>query len=88
MTLDWPLAIVLVTVIFLGVVTATTPAHRRSQLQLAEMKAKHDGRYQTLAADYATLATELRDTQSGMQADIAAIRASVESVEQMMRDVG
>jgi Skp family chaperone for outer membrane proteins len=88
MTLDWPLAIVLVVVIFLGVVVATAPANRRSRHELEEMKAKYNEQYQTLAADYAALAVELRDTQSAMQADLARLATSVESIEAMMREVG
>ena len=88
MTLDWPLAIVLVTVIFFGVVLATAPANRRSRHELAEMKAKYNEQYQTLAADYATLAGQLRDTQAAMQAELAKVAVGVESIEAMMRDVG
>jgi uncharacterized membrane-anchored protein YhcB (DUF1043 family) len=88
MTLTWPLAIVIVVVIFFGVTALTTPAFRRSRLQLEEMKAKYNQQYQTLAADYATLAVELRDTQAAMQADLAKLAASVDSIESMMREVG
>ena len=88
MTLDWPLAIVLVTVIFFAVVVATAPANRRSKHELEEMKAKYNQQYQTLAADYATLAAELRDTQAAMHTDLAKLAAGVESIEAMMREVG
>ncbi len=88
MTLTWPLAIVLVVVIFLLVAAVQTPAHRRSRFQLAEMKAKYNEQYQTLAADYAKLAVELRDSQAAVQADLAKLTASVESIEAMMREVG
>ncbi len=88
MTLTWPLAIVLVVVTFLVVTAVQTPAYRRSRFQLAEMKAKHNEQYQTLAADYATLAVEVRDTQAAMQADLARLATGVESIEAMMREVG
>ena len=88
MTLDWPLAIVLVTVIFFGVVVATAPANRRAKHDLEEMKAKYNEQYQTLAADYAALAAELRVTQAAMQADLAKLASGVESIETMMREVG
>ncbi len=88
MTLTWPLAIVLVVVIFLVVAAVQTPAHRRSRFQLAEMQAKYNEQYQVLAADYATLAGELRDSQAAMQADLAKLATSVESIEAMMREVG
>jgi len=88
MTLDWPLAIVLVTVIFFGVVVATAPANRRAKHDLEEMKAKYNEQYQVLAADCAKLAGELRDTQAAMQADLARLATGVESIEAMMREVG
>ena len=88
MTLTWPLAIVLVTVIFFGVVVATAPANRRAKHDLEEMKAKYNEHYQELAADYATLAAELRDAQAAMQGDLARLTTAVESIESMMRDVG
>jgi len=87
MTLTWPLAIVLVVVIFLAVTAVQTPAHRRSRFQLAEMQAKYNEQYQVLAADYAKLAVELRDSQAAVQADLAKLTASVESIEAMMREV-
>jgi Skp family chaperone for outer membrane proteins len=88
MTLDWPLAIVIVVVIFFGVVVATAPANRRARHDLEEMKAKYNEQYKALAADYATLAAELRDTQAAMQADLAKLAVGVESIESMMREVG
>ena len=87
MTLDWPLAFVLVIVIFLGFTAATTPAYRRARLQRDEMKAKHNEQYETLAADYAKLARELREAQAAMQADLATVSVGVASIEAMMRDV-
>ena len=88
MTLDWPLAIVLVTVIFFGVVVATAPANRRAKHDLEEMKARYNEQYQALAADYAKLAGELRESQGTMQTDLAKLAAGVESIETMMREVG
>jgi hypothetical protein len=52
------------------------------------MKAKYNEKYQVLAADYATLAAEVRDTQAAMQAELAKLAAGVESIEAMMREVG
>jgi Skp family chaperone for outer membrane proteins len=70
------------------VVLATGPANRRAKHDLEEMKAKYNEHYQTLAADYAMLSAELRDSQAAMHADLAKLAASVESIESMMRDVG
>lgn len=88
MTLTWPLAIVLVFVTFLVVTAVQTPAYRRSRFQLAEMQAKYNEQYQVLAADYAKLAADLRDSQAAMQTDLAKLATAVESIETMMREVG
>lgn len=88
MTLTWPMAIVIVAVIFVGAGILGTPATRRHKLQIEELRAKGNEQYRALADDFAKLADETRNAQAGMQADIAAIRASVETIEKMMRDVG
>jgi hypothetical protein len=89
--MDWlngPAAFVIVVLIFFGVVMATMPANRRHQIKMAEIKAKGGDELKELTAQYTALAQETREKTSAMQTDIAAIRASVESIEQMMRDVG
>ena len=88
MTLTWPLAFVIVAVIFVAAGTLGTPATRRHKLQIEELRAKGNEQYQVLAADYAKLAAELRDSQAAMQADLAKLAAGVESMEAMMREVG
>ena len=87
MTLDGPLAFLIVMFVILGISIATTPSRRRHQLQMAEVKSRSGEQYQELTAEYTKLAHETRETQASMQADIGAIRASVASIEQMMRDV-
>jgi hypothetical protein len=89
--MEWmngPLAFVIVVLIFFGVVMATMPANRRHAIKMAEIKAKGGEEFKELNDKYTQLAEETRTTQASMQADLAAIRASVESIEQMMRDVG
>ena len=89
--MDWlngPLGFVVVVVIFFAVASLGLPSHRRQQLKLAEIKARSGEEYKALHAEYEKLATETREAQASMQADVSAIRASVESIEQMMRDVG
>jgi hypothetical protein len=86
--LDGPMAFVVVVLIFFGVVMATMPSNRRHAIKMAEIKAKGGEEFKQLNDKYTALAEETRTTQASMQADLAAIRASVESIEQMMRDVG
>lgn len=86
--LNGPLAFVIVVLIFFGVIMATMPSNRRHQIKMAEIKARSGEQFEALNAEYTKLAQETRETQAAMQADLAAIRASVEAIEQMMRDVG
>jgi Na+-transporting methylmalonyl-CoA/oxaloacetate decarboxylase gamma subunit len=86
--LNGPMAFVIVVLIFFGVVMATMPSNRRHAIKMAEIKARGGEQFEAPTAEYTKLAQETRAAQATMQADLAAIRASVESIEQMMRDVG
>ena len=86
--LAWPVAIIIVVAIIMIMGAAGTPATRRHKIQIEELRAKGNEQYQMLAADYAKLAGELRDSQAAMQADLAKLAAAVESIEAMMREVG
>lgn len=87
MTLEWPAAILIMFVILSVGVALGGPTRRRHALQLAEVKAKGHEEYQALAERFEGLARETRNTQAAMQADLAAVRASVASIETMMREV-
>jgi hypothetical protein len=87
MTLDWPLAILIMFVILAAGVALGGPTRRRHALQLAEIKAKEHEQYQALAEKFGALAQETREMQAAMQADLAAVRVSVASIETMMREV-
>ena len=86
--LNGPMAFLIVVFMILAISIATTPSRRRHQIQMEEIKSRSGAQFEALNADYTKLAQETQATQAAMQADIAAIRASVESIEQMMRDVG
>ncbi len=51
-------------------------------------KGKYGEQYRLIAADYETLAKEMRDAATAMQADLTRLREKVESIEAMMREVG
>jgi hypothetical protein len=85
--LEGPLGFMVVVIVFFAVASLGMPSHRRHQIQMAEIKARGGEKFEALTAEYTKLATQTREAQAGMQADITAIRASVESIEQMMRDV-
>ncbi len=86
--LDSSLGFVIVILVFFGVASLGLPSYRRQQIKLAEIKASGNEKFEALSAEYSKLARETREAQAAMQADLAAVRSSVESIEQMMRDVG
>jgi hypothetical protein len=86
--LNGPMAFVIVVLIFFGVVMLTMPSNRRHAIKMAEIKARSGEEYKALNEQYDSLAQEMRAAQAAMQADLSAVRALVESIEQMMRDVG
>jgi hypothetical protein len=89
--MEWvngPLGFVLVMLVFFAAASATLPSHRRHAIKMAEIKAKSGEEFKELNDKYTQLVEETRASQASMQTELAAIRASVESIEQMMRDVG
>ena len=86
--LNGPLGFILTVIIFFAVASLGLPSHRRQQLKLAEIKARSGEEHKALNDKYNALAEETRTAQATIQADIAAIRESVGTIEQMMRDVG
>jgi hypothetical protein len=87
MTLEWPAAILIMFVIFVAIVGVSEPTRRRHELQMAEVKARGHEEYKALAERFEVLAQETREVQAAMQSDLAAVRASVVSIESMMREV-
>jgi uncharacterized protein YoxC len=81
MTIDWPLAMIIVVLIVAVGGTLSGVLNRPHDTALKVISEKYAGQYQALAQ-------ETRDLQKAMQADLADIRAKVESIERMMREVG
>ena len=87
MTLEWPAAILIMFVILSAGVAIGGPTRRRHALQLAQLKATGHEEYKALAEKFSAVAQNTRDAQTAMQADLAAVRVSVEAIETMMREV-
>jgi hypothetical protein len=87
-TITWPEAIVLIFIIMMALILIAEPSRKRHEIRMAEIKAKDGEQYKAIAEEYKKLADETRETQATMQADLAAVRTSVEAIEAMMRDVG
>jgi hypothetical protein len=87
MTIEWPAAALIMFLVFVAVVAVSEPTRRRHELQMAEVKAKGHEEYKLLAEKFEALAQEGRDSQAALQSDLATVRASVQAIETMMRDV-
>ena len=86
--MSWPEAIVVVIGIIGVVAVLSTVLGGRAAVAAEEAKGKYGEQYRMLSDDYEKLAKEMRDVQAAMQADIGEMRAKVESIEKMMREVG
>ncbi len=81
MTIDWPVAMIIVVLIVAGAGVSSGILNHPHDVALKTISEKYASQYQALAQ-------ETRDLQKAMQADLAEIRAKVESIERMMREVG
>ena len=88
MNMGWPAAIVLATFIMGVVILIVSQMATKGSLQVEEAKGKYGEQYRMLADEYTKLAQETRDSQVAMQADVAAVKVAVDSMERMMREVG
>jgi uncharacterized protein YoxC len=81
MTIDWPVAMIIVVLIVAVAGVSSGILNHPHDVALKIISEKYASQYQALAQ-------ETRDLQKAMQADLADIRAKVESIERMMREVG
>jgi ribosome-binding protein aMBF1 (putative translation factor) len=98
MSISWPVAaIVVALVIIIGMIIMGTLSSRpgslsrsriSAQVAKEEVQAQHAEQYRTLAADYETLAREMRDATSAIRSDLATMLERVDSIERMIREVG
>ena len=87
MTLDWPVAILIMFLVFVAVVAASEPTRRRHELQMAEVKAKGNRSTGLSPRSSRPCAQETQDVQAAVRSDLDAVKASVASIESMMREV-
>jgi hypothetical protein len=86
-TIDWPAAVLIMFLVFVVLVGASEPSRRQHEARMAEIKARANEEYRALAGRYDALEQQTHDELASMQADLAAVRTSVESIEAMMRAV-
>jgi uncharacterized protein Yka (UPF0111/DUF47 family) len=81
MTIDWPLAMIITVLIVAVAGVSSGILNHPHDVALKTLSEKYASQYQALAQ-------ETRDLQKTMQTDLAELRAKVESIERMMREVG
>ena len=86
--MGWPLAVLISVVVIGGVALLSTVVAGNASVAAEKAKGENGEQYRALAADYETLAKETRDAAAAIKADLATLRAKVDSIEQMMREVG
>ena len=86
--MNWPLVVVIGIVVVGAAAVLATIVGGNASVAAEEAKGKNGEQFRLLAADYETLTSETRDAAKAMQVDLAALRVKVDSIEQMMREVG
>jgi len=87
MDISWPVAIIVIFVAIMVGSAVMAYMSSKSALAIEEAKGRNGEQYHTLAATYEGLAKEMRDSTSAIQADLAAMRERVDSIDKMMREV-
>ncbi|MGC9973966.1 MAG: hypothetical protein ABSC36_01070 [Gaiellaceae bacterium] len=86
--MGWPLAVVIAIVVIGVVAVLSTLVAGNASVAAEKAKGEYGEQYRLIAADYETLAKETRDAAKAIQSDLATLRAKVDSIEHMMREVG
>jgi type II secretory pathway pseudopilin PulG len=86
--MGWPLVVVIAIVVIGGVALLSTVVAGNASVAAEKAKGEYGEQYRLIAADYEKLAQETSDAAKVMQTDLATLRAKVDSIEKMMREVG
>jgi hypothetical protein len=88
MSIGWPAAIIIVILIIGWVALLSTVIAARAGVDAEKAKGTSTEQYRKLVSDYEELTRETREVQTAVRDDLAELRAKVESMEHMMREVG
>ncbi len=88
MNISWPVALIVVAVIAAATYFVTAFGLRGMSMESDKSAADKADDYRKLLDQFSALSEELKKGQADMAADLADVRAKVDSVERMMREVG
>ena len=87
MTISWPVAIIIIFVIFMAVVLYGGAKDRHFKLRKAEITADREQEMRQLITRYEQLAETTLDAQQRVAADVSELRSRTSSIEQILRTV-
>ena len=87
MTISWPVAIIIIFVIFMAVVLYGGAKDRHFKLQKAQITADREQELRQLVTRYEQLAETTLDAQQRVAADVSELRSHTSSIEQILRTV-
>jgi uncharacterized protein YpmB len=87
MTISWPVAIIIIFVIFMAVVLYGGAKDRHFKLQKAQITADREQELRQLVTRYEQLAETTLDAQQRVAADVSELRSRAASIEQILRTV-
>jgi hypothetical protein len=87
MTISWPVAIIIIFVIFMAVVLYGGAKDRHYKLQKAQITADREQELRQLVTRYEQLAETTLDAQQRVAADVSELRSRTTSIEQILRTV-
>lgn len=87
MTISWPVAIIIIFVIFMAVVLYGGAKDRHFKLQKAQITADREQELRQLVSRYEQLAETTLDAQQRVAADVSELHSRTVSIEQILRSV-
>ena len=87
MTISWPVAIIIIFVIFMAVVIYGGAKDRHFKLQKAQITAEREDQLRQLVTRYEQLAETTLDAQQRVAADVSELRSRTTSIEQILSTV-
>ena len=87
MTLSWPVAVIIIFVIFMAVVVYGSAKDRKLKIEKAQITADREQELRQLVARYEQLAETTLDAQQRVAADVSELRSRTTSIEQILRTV-
>jgi hypothetical protein len=87
MTISWPVAIIIIFIIFMAVVLYGGAKDRHYKLQKAQITADREQELRQLVSRYEQLAESTLDAQQRVAADVSELHSRTTSIEQILRTV-